>query len=108
MNKKIILLAASLTSFLSPAGSYTTVALPATAAQYTEDFVTPDWITSDCIVSAGLHIVPFGRPADIYWARNLRKVKLKKNIDPSACDAREPVCAMLQHNDGEDLQPLPN
>jgi EmrB/QacA subfamily drug resistance transporter len=64
--KKIILLVASLASFLVPyTGSSITIALPAMAAQFTADAVTLGWITSAYIVSAALFIVPFGRLADI-------------------------------------------
>jgi len=45
--KKIILLVASLASFLVPyTGSSITVALPAMAAQFSADSVTLGWITS--------------------------------------------------------------
>jgi EmrB/QacA subfamily drug resistance transporter len=64
--KKIILLVASLASFLVPyTGSSITVALPAMASQFNADAVTLGWITSAYIVSAALFIVPFGRLADI-------------------------------------------
>ena len=64
--KTIILLVASLASFLVPyTGSSITVALPAMAAQFHVDAVTLGWITSAYIISAAVFIVPFGRLADI-------------------------------------------
>ncbi len=70
--KKIILLVASLASFLVPyTGSSITVALPAMAAQFNADAVTLGWITSAYIVSAALFIVPFGRLADIYGRKKI-------------------------------------
>lgn len=64
--KKIILLVASLASFLVPyTTSSITVALPAMAAQFHADAVTLGWITSAYIISVALFIVPFGRLADI-------------------------------------------
>jgi EmrB/QacA subfamily drug resistance transporter len=70
--KKIILLVASLASFLVPyTGSSITVALPAMATQFTADAVTLGWITSAYIVSAALFIVPFGRLADIYGRKKI-------------------------------------
>ncbi|MFA6225354.1 MAG: MFS transporter [Methanoregula sp.] len=70
--KKIILLVASLASFLVPyTGSSITVALPAMAAQFSADAVTLGWITSAYIVSAALFIVPFGRLADIYGRKKI-------------------------------------
>ena len=70
--KKIILLVASLASFLVPyTGSSITVALPAMASRFTADAVTLGWITSAYIVSAALFIVPFGRLADIYGRKKI-------------------------------------
>ena len=70
--KKIILLVASLASFLVPyTGSSITVALPAMAAQFNADAVTLGWITSAYIVSAALFIVPFGRLGDIFGRKKL-------------------------------------
>jgi len=64
--KKIILLVASLSSFLVPfTGSSITVALPAMASQFHADAVTLGWITSAYIIAAAVFIVPFGRYADI-------------------------------------------
>ena len=64
--KKIILLIASLSSFLVPyTASSITVALPAMAAQFHSDAVTLGWITSAYIIAAAVFIVPFGRYADI-------------------------------------------
>ena len=64
--KNVILLVASLASFLVPyTGSSITVALPAMAAQFHVDAVTLGWITSAYIISAALFIVPFGRLGDI-------------------------------------------
>ena len=70
--KKIILLVASMASFLVPyTGSSITVALPAMASQFSADAVTLGWITSAYIVSAALFIIPFGRLADIYGRKKI-------------------------------------
>jgi EmrB/QacA subfamily drug resistance transporter len=70
--KKIILLVASLSSFLVPyTGSSITVALPAMAAQFHVDAVTLGWITSAYIISAAVFIVPFGRYADIIGRKKI-------------------------------------
>lgn len=64
--KRVILLVASLSSFLVPfTGSSITVALPAMAAQFHAGAVTLGWITSAYIIAAAVFIVPFGRYADI-------------------------------------------
>ncbi|MHB8163012.1 MAG: MFS transporter [Methanoregula sp.] len=70
--KKIILLVASMASFLVPyTGSSITVALPSMATQFSADAITLGWITSAYIVSAALFIVPFGRIADIYGRKKI-------------------------------------
>ena len=57
--KRIILLVASLSSFLVPfTASSITVALPAMAAQFDADAVTLGWITSAYIIAAAVFIVP--------------------------------------------------
>lgn len=64
--KRLILIVASLSSFLVPyTGSSITVALPAMAAQFQADAITLGWITSAYIISAAIFIIPFGRYADI-------------------------------------------
>ena len=70
--KKIILLVASLASFLVPyTGSSITVALPSMATQFHADAVTLGWITSAYIIAAAVFIVPFGRYADIVGRRKI-------------------------------------
>jgi EmrB/QacA subfamily drug resistance transporter len=70
--KKIILLVASLSSFLVPyTGSSITVALPAMASQFHADAVTLGWITSAYIIAAAVFIVPFGRYADIVGRKRI-------------------------------------
>jgi EmrB/QacA subfamily drug resistance transporter len=70
--KRIILIVASLSSFLVPfTGSSITVALPAMASQFHADAVTLGWITSAYIIAAAVFIVPFGRYADIVGRRKI-------------------------------------
>lgn len=70
--KKIILLVASLSSFIVPyTGSSIIVALPAMAARFQTDAVTLGWITSAYIISAAVFIMPFGRYADITGRRKV-------------------------------------
>lgn len=70
--KKIILLVASLSSFLVPyTGSSIIVALPAMAAQFHADAVTLGWITSAYMISAAVFIMPFCRYADIVGRRKI-------------------------------------
>jgi sugar phosphate permease len=70
--KKIILLVASLSSFLVPfTGSSIIVALPSMALQFHVNAVTLGWITSAYIIAAAVFIVPFGRYADIVGRKKI-------------------------------------
>jgi EmrB/QacA subfamily drug resistance transporter len=70
--KRVILLVASLASFLVPyTGSSITIALPAMAAQFHADAMTLGWITSAYIIAAAVFIVPFGRYADIVGRKKI-------------------------------------
>ena len=65
--KNILLLVASLASFLVPyTVSSLTVALPAISAAFLLDAVTLGWVTSAYLLTAAIFIVPFGKLADLY------------------------------------------
>lgn len=70
--KQVILIVASLASFLVPyTGSSITVALPAIGAQFGLDAVMLGWITSAYIISAAVFIVPFGKFSDIIGRKKI-------------------------------------
>jgi EmrB/QacA subfamily drug resistance transporter len=94
--KKVILLVASLASFLVPyTGSSITVALPAMAAQFNADAVTLGWITSAYIVSAAIFIVPFGRLGDILGRKKLFVLGVLIFTASSLASAFSPSAAIL-------------
>ncbi|MFA5212962.1 MAG: MFS transporter, partial [Methanoregula sp.] len=65
--KNILLLVASLASFLVPyTVSSLTVALPAISSAFLLDAVTLGWVTSAYLLTAAIFIVPFGKLADLY------------------------------------------
>jgi EmrB/QacA subfamily drug resistance transporter len=65
--KNILLLVASLASFLVPyTVSSLTVALPAISSAFQLDAVTLGWVTSAYLLTAAIFIVPFGKLADLY------------------------------------------
>ena len=94
--KKVILLVASLASFLVPyTGSSITVALPALAAQFNANAVTLGWITSAYIVSAALFIVPFGRIADIFGRKKIFVLGILIFTAASLASALAPAAGIL-------------
>nr|WP_319377110.1 MFS transporter [uncultured Methanoregula sp.] len=65
--KRILLLVASLASFLVPyTVSSLNVALPAISASFSIDAVMLGWVTSAYLLTAAICIVPFGKLADMY------------------------------------------
>lgn len=65
--KRVLLVVASLASFLVPyTVSSLNVALPAIGKTFTLDAVTLGWVTSAYLLTAAICIVPFGRLADLY------------------------------------------
>jgi EmrB/QacA subfamily drug resistance transporter len=65
--KRILLLVASLASFLVPyTVSSLNVALPAISTSFSIDAVMLGWVTSAYLLTAAICIVPFGKLADMY------------------------------------------
>lgn len=65
--KRVLLLVASLASFLVPfTVSSLNVALPAIGGAFSLDAVTLGWVTSAYLLTAAIFIVPFGKLADLY------------------------------------------
>jgi len=65
--KRVLLVVASLASFLVPyTVSSLNVALPAISTSFDIDAVTLGWITSAYLLTAAICIVPFGKLADMY------------------------------------------
>ena len=65
--KRVLLLVASLASFLVPfTVSSLNVALPAIGEAFSLDAVTLGWVTSAYLLTAAIFIVPFGKLADLY------------------------------------------
>jgi EmrB/QacA subfamily drug resistance transporter len=94
--KKVILLVASLASFLVPfTGSSIIVALPAMAAQFNADAVTLGWITSAYIISAAVFIVPFGRLADIIGRKKIFVLGILIFTAASLASALAPAAGIL-------------
>jgi EmrB/QacA subfamily drug resistance transporter len=67
VQKKVLLVVASLASFLVPyTVSSIAVALPAIGSDFSLDAITLGWVTSAYLMTAAVCIVPFGKLADTY------------------------------------------
>ncbi len=72
VEKRILLVVASLASFLVPyTVSSIAVALPAIGSDFGLDPVILGWITSAYLLTAAVCIIPFGKLADIYGRKRL-------------------------------------
>jgi EmrB/QacA subfamily drug resistance transporter len=70
--KKVILVIATMTSFLTPfMGSSINIALPSIGAEFSMDAVSLSWIVSSYLLSAAVFLVPMGRIADIYGRKRV-------------------------------------
>lgn len=70
--KKIALLLAVLTGFLTPFDlSAINIALPTIASEFSIDAVTIGWISSAYLLASAVFLVPFGRIADIYGRKKI-------------------------------------
>nr|WP_321350719.1 MFS transporter [uncultured Methanoregula sp.] len=70
--KKIVLLIAVLSGFLTPFdGSAVNVALPVMGAEFHMDAISLSWIATAYLLAAALFLVPFGKIADIYGRKKI-------------------------------------
>jgi len=70
--KKIVLLIATLTSFLAPfMGSSVNIALPVIGKEFSMDSVLLSWITTAYLLAVAILLVPLGRIADIYGRKKI-------------------------------------
>jgi len=74
VNKKIVLLITTLSSFLAPfMGSSVFIGLPSIGSEFAMDAVTLSWISTSYLLAAAMLLVPFGRIADIYGRKKIFK-----------------------------------
>lgn len=74
VNKKIVLLITTLSSFLAPfMGSSVFIGLPSIGKEFAMDAVTLSWISTSYLLAAAMFLVPFGRIADIYGRKKIFK-----------------------------------
>ncbi len=71
-NKKYVLIAATLGSFLAPfMGSAVIVALPSIGAELEMGAVSLTWVATSYLLASTIFLVPFGRLADIYGRKKV-------------------------------------
>ena len=72
INKKTVLLVATIASFLTPfMGSSVNVALPVIAKELAVNAILLSWITTSFLLTSAMFAVPFGRIADIYGMKRI-------------------------------------
>jgi EmrB/QacA subfamily drug resistance transporter len=71
MSKKMVLLVASMATFLTPyMGSSVNIALPSIGREFAMDAILLGWVATSYLLTTAIFLVPFGRIADIYgWKR---------------------------------------
>lgn len=66
-SRTIVLIVASLSSFLTPfMGSSVNIALPAIGDSFSMDALTLNWVSTSYLFASAVFLLPFGRMADIY------------------------------------------
>ncbi|HQI00622.1 MAG TPA: MFS transporter, partial [Deltaproteobacteria bacterium] len=71
-NRTVILIVASLSSFLTPfMGSSVSVALPSIGKAFSLDALTLGWISTSYLIASSVFLLPLGRAADIYGRKRI-------------------------------------
>ncbi len=70
--KRVVLLVASLSSFLTPfMGSAVNIALPEIGREFGMDAVMLNWVATSYLLASAIFLLPFGRVADIYGRKKV-------------------------------------
>ncbi len=81
VNKKVVLLVTTLSSFLAPfMGSSVFIGLPTIGKEFSMDVVTLSWVSTAYILAAAMFLVPFGKIADIYGRKKIFKYGISIDI----------------------------
>jgi MFS family permease len=74
-SKGVILLIASMSSFLTPfTSSSVNIALPSIGNRFSLDAVTLSWVATSYLLAAAVFLVPFGRFADIFGRKLIFRI----------------------------------
>jgi MFS family permease len=81
INKKVVLLITTLSSFLAPfMGSSVFIGLPSIGEEFNMDVVLLSWVPLAYLLAAAIFLVPFGRMADIYGRKRIFKYGITIDI----------------------------
>lgn len=81
VNKKVVLLITTLSSFLAPfMGSSVFIGLPSIGEEFNMDVVLLSWVPLAYLLAAAIFLVPFGRIADIYGRKRIFKYGITIDI----------------------------
>ncbi len=81
VNKKVVLLITTLSSFLAPfMGSSVFIGLPSIGKDFGMDVVLLSWVPLAYLLAAAIFLVPFGRIADIYGRKMIFKYGITIDI----------------------------
>jgi len=81
VNKKIVLLITTMSSFLAPfMGSSVFVGLPSIGKDFGMDVVMLSWVSLSYLLAAAIFLVPFGKIADIYGRKKIFKYGITIDI----------------------------
>lgn len=71
-SRTIILIVASLSSFLTPfMGSSVNIALPAIAGEFSMNAIALNWVSTSYLIATAVFLLPIGRAADIYGKKRI-------------------------------------
>ncbi|VVB85986.1 Putative multidrug resistance protein MdtD [uncultured archaeon] len=81
VNKNVVLLVTTLSSFLAPfMGSSVFIGLPSIEKEFSMDVVMLSWVSTAYLLDAAMFLVPFGKIADIYGRKKIFKYGIMIDI----------------------------
>jgi MFS family permease len=81
VNKKVVLLITTMSSFLAPfMGSSVFIGLPSIGKEFSMDVVMLSWVSTAYLLAAAMLLVPFGKIADIYGRKKIFKYGIAIDI----------------------------
>ncbi len=81
VNKNVVLLITTMSSFLAPfMGSSVFIGLPSIGKEFSMDVVLLSWVSTAYLLAAAMFLVPFGKIADIYGRKKIFKYGIAIDI----------------------------